>query len=63
MNILKLTNYYTQELTWVNMLQSAPPSHILLNTSDLSVKGKAGNEDIMENEIVLIALIWHIASS
>lgn len=39
------------------MLQSAPPSHILLNTSDLSVKGKAGNEDIMENEIVLIALI------
>lgn len=39
------------------MLQSAPLSHIPLNTSDLSVQEKAENEDIMENEIVLIALI------
>lgn len=45
------------------MLQAIPLSHVPLNANKLSVQEKAENEDTMENEIVLIALIWHIASS
>lgn len=47
------------------MLQPAQPSHVPLNTNFkyCLCNERAENQEIMENEIYLISLIWHIAPS